>query len=184
MIEDHGMTPAKLRGYSWLVRVGQTDKSKEDQDVEGVLGEEVRVEKLVDHIYVKQHQQHQPPKLQEQQQHQPPKLQQQQQQKPEPPADNTDYVGIIEEALMGEGNKAQSLEKINAFVQGHPKVDVNTYPKWRESVKRALSLNHRFRLVPVRKAFILDSEEGTSHTTLANSGPPLHFETDLHCRGR
>ena len=34
------------------------------------------------------------------------------------------------------------------------------YPKWKESVRRALSANHRFKLVPVRKAIILNSEEG------------------------
>ena len=118
------------------------DKIREDQGeaVEEVPSE--NVEKLVDHVNVKQ----------QQQQHM---------KQPDPPADFTDYASIIEEALLGqEGNKALSLEKINDFVEGHPKADVKMYPTWKDSVRWALSSNHRFKLVPVRRAFILNSEEG------------------------
>ena len=80
--------------------------------------------------------------------------------KEDPPVDETDYASIIEEALSGDGTKALSLEKINAYVEGHPKADVKRYPKWKESVRQTLSANYRFSVVPVRKAFILPTRQG------------------------
>ena len=150
MIEEHGMNQHKLERMNWLVRVDPRKKGKEDQ--RETMEE---MEKLVDHKYVKQQQE-------------PTVVQldvavQQPEPKPEPPPDYTDYAGIIEEALLGEGikgSKALSLEKIFAFVEGHPSVDVSRHPNWKDSVRKTLCKNHRFKLVPVRKAVIVHPEEG------------------------